>query len=174
MSTAISAVRSDTRHRSAENPENTARSKIEKLVRAAKFDYDAATDDILEAMRADSGLRSYVQREGARYLARNVTGNIREAASIEMRAVESGAVNGRHRAAIRSILDEYTLPGGTPIGDARRAELKAAIEYYATQEAGMRSARKVCELVGKKLPDGKRVREIFTDAQLRKIVRESK
>lgn len=174
MSMTVANIRSLARRRVPPKTEATARSKINKIVRAVKFDYDAATEDILAAMRSDAALREYVQREGARYLARNVTGNIREAASIETRAVEDGAVNARHRAAIRSILDEYTLPGGTPIGDARRAELKAAIEYYATQEAGMRSARKVCEMIGKQLPEGKRVREVFTDAQLRKLVREAK
>lgn len=174
MSMTVTNIRSLARRRVPPKTEATARSKINKIVRAAKFDYDVATEDILTAMRTDAGLREYVEREGARYLARNVTGNIREAASIEMRAVEAGVPNERHRAAIRSILDEYTLPGGTPIGDARRTELKAAIEYYATQEAGMRSARKVCEMIGKQLPEGKRVREVFTDAQLRKLVREAK
>jgi hypothetical protein len=154
--------------------DDSPRDEIVAIVRSVNFDYDAATDKIVAAMARDAQLRNYVQREGARYLARNVTGNIREACVRDMDAPIAGEPNAKHVAYIRSFLEDFTLPGGTPIGEARRADLKAAIEYYGEQEIGMRKARRFLEAVGKKLPEGKRVREVFTDAQLKRMQRDAR
>lgn len=149
---------------------------IERIVRDARYDYDAATETLIDALRTDESLREYVVAEGARYLVRNVAGSMRErsagagAEDISPAAVASGRAFQRHHAAIRTFLDDHTLPGGIPIGDARAEDLKRAIEYYGSQEAGMRKQRKFLEAVGKKLPAGKRVREVFSDAQLKRML----
>ena len=150
------------------------RAAIERIVREARYDYDAATETLIDALRADESLREYVVAEGARYLVRNVAGSMRggstDASEVDVAPVASGRAFHRHHAAIRTFLDDHTLPGGIPIGDARAEDLKRAIEYYGSQEAGMRKQRKFLEAVGKKLPAGKRVREVFSDAQLKRML----
>jgi hypothetical protein len=165
--------------------EDRCRQKIEQFVRAAEFDYDAAQDAVLKAMESDSALRRYVQREGARYCVRNFCSGLRRAAScdetseaasdgkarsyIETRPVTPGKPFSRLQPVLDKYLDNWPLPGGKLLGDARREDLKAAIEYYGMQEVGMRRQRKFLEAVGKKLPEGRKVREVFTGAQLKRI-----
>ena len=159
-------------------PENTdsPRKIIEHIVRAHQFDYDASAEAVLEEMAENAALREHVEAEGARYCVRSVTGSVRSSSTGGSGGVPAapGEPFRRHRSAIRTFLDDFTLPGGMSIGDARAADIKRAIEYYGAQEAGMRKQRKFLEAVGKKLAAGKRVREVFSAAQLMRMQREAR
>ena len=158
---------------------DSPRKIIENIVRAHQFDYDAATEALLEEMDENAALREYVEAEGARYCVRLVAGGSRRSSSV-MADVSVAAPTSpgqpfrRHYRAIVTFLDDFTLPGGMSIGDARAADIKRAIEYYGAQEAGMRKQRKFLEAVGKKLAAGKRVREVFSAAQLMRMQREAR
>ena len=159
-------------------PENTdsPRKIIEHIVRAHQFDYDAASEALLKEMDENAALREYVEAEGARYCVRSVASGSRRSSSgsSEGSPAAAGQPFRRHYTAIATFLDDFTLPGGMSIGDARAADIKKAIEYYGAQEAGMRKQRKFLEMVGKKLAAGKRVREVFSAAQLMRMQREAR
>ena len=159
-------------------PENTdsPRKIIEHIVRAHQFDYDGATQALLVEMDEDAALREYVEAEGARYCVRSVTGSVRSSSTGGSGGSPAapGEPFRRHYSAIKSFSKDFTLPGGMPIGEAREADIKKAIEYYGVQEAGMRKHRKFCEAVGKKMVPGKRAGDVISDAQFIRMYREAR
>lgn len=68
----------------------------------------------------------------------------------------------------------FPLPGGKQLGEATRAEISAAADFYGGQAADMTTKARWLRLVAQSVPDGKRVADVLTDKRLRELQAEAR
>lgn len=146
------------------------------LLIEARYDRDAATIALIEAINREDALRAEAVRIVARQLINSVTGSQR--ARLKGHVSPAGPNRFDRANDLRAMQDNwlltYVLPNKIVLGEAVHSDLKNAIEVHHKNELGERSSRKFLEAIGKALPAGKCVREAFTSAQIQRIWRDSK
>lgn len=61
------------------------------------------------------------------------------------------------------------LPGQPPLGDAMKEQLNEAVKFYLDRARDMSAKGRFLSLIADKLPEGKRVREKFTEKKLQEL-----
>lgn len=67
----------------------------------------------------------------------------------------------------------FPLPGGKKLGEATRAEISKAAEFYRSQSADMQSKAKWLQLVAQSIPEDKTAGDVLTDKRLRELQKEA-
>lgn len=82
---------------------------------------------------------------------------------------DRAAVDGGLQALARSNLYDYMLVAGVPLGEATGDDLDTDIRYYRTQVTAYERKYVWLESIRERVPDGKRVREVLTVLDLKRL-----
>jgi hypothetical protein len=144
----------------------------ERFVRRAKGDREAAARALLLFIRKDPTLREEAVEIAARYLTRNAEFQIRsgigknDAWTYQPPPDVPDAVTARMR---QELFDCYMLPNGTALGNAKRDDLKEAMDFHRKQEQGNRASRRFYEMLLKGLRGSKTVRQSYSLEQVKTL-----
>lgn len=76
------------------------------------------------------------------------------------------SVTAHSNAIVRSLLEDFRLPGGKALGDADKTDLTEAAAIYAERASDAAGKAAWLAAIAKALPEGKRVREKFSEKRL--------
>lgn len=137
--------------------------------------YESAVDALIAAVRGDDDLyRAMVgpfERQAAFDALSRVTRDQR--VTVWNRPTEPDARAAILAKAMKSTLLEFRLPSGKRLGDAVVDDVAAAADFYAKHSADMAWKARWLGVIAAKLPRRKRVAQVFDDAALAKIQRET-
>lgn len=157
-------------------PASTPASTIAKIAKdsldaTGGGDVQAATKHMAARIRADRALRDALTDpliDVACYDA--VSGVIRKERRVVWMAPEVTSDTGARIIQLASgnaaSLMDFPLPGGKKLGDATRAEVSAAAEFYRRQAVDMSSKAVWLRFVAQSVPENQRVSEAMTSERL--------
>lgn len=154
-----------------------------------QFTFDRSTDKeaavlaLVEAATDNATLRDYLLLKGAQAaIGERIRGDNAKifqdrpdadltAPQVRLVMKEAPLVSERHRGRIRSVvttlqLMAITLPNGVRMSDARNADIAHAVSVYEPQAADMLHKASYYRAVMAKLPDGKKVADVFDNGAL--------
>lgn len=148
-------------------------------------DKDAAIDAVVDAAEHNASLQEFLVRSGARnevgarirsdnqkIFTGNPNANVNPSATSPLRMTETPLVNERHARRLNVRADStlkllgVMLPNGVMMVNAKREDIRNAIDHYEPQAKDMWHKANYYKSVYRDMPDGKAVGEVFDDAAL--------
>lgn len=162
-------------------PKDPVADAAKAALEANNGDVKAATAALEQRVRASRALRDMLTDP---LISNACYDAIRRQCHVERRQVWSPPVEklvatrvaGAHRVvklAAGNLLT-FPLPGGKKLGEATRAEVAQAANFYQSQSDDMGHKARWLQLVQQSIPDGKTVADVLNDKRLRELQKEAR
>lgn len=140
---------------------------------ASKFYSGNELHDLLILKGAQAAIGERVRNDNARIFHQREDADV---TAPRIRLVEAPLVSGSHRRRISAganviQLLNVTLPNGTRMAEAKRADVEHAISTFEPQATDMLRKAAYYRMVRARLPEGKKVADVFDDAALTAMYR---
>lgn len=177
------------RHRRPSGAKPSSPQAIIQMHLDAHQDKEAAIAAVIEAAEHNAALQEFLINKGARAAVGELirsdnskifTGNPTANVTAPLRMTEAPLVNERHKQRLRTRADsilkllDIMLPNGVMMANAKRDDIRNAIDHYEPQARDMLHKANYLKSVYRDMPDGKAVSDVFDDASLTDLFNKAK